>query len=263
MEYYPKKRIAIAVILLLLPAGIIFGQKKSELLGEIQMLKMELDSTKALVSRARNNEKMSFNKASALETQVGELQEANATLLQNLNSFAQVSSKNSDAINQALGSLEQKENQLKSINDAISTNDSTAIVVLTNTKKTLGEDARVSVSNGSIIISATLEMLFGDTSNADLAENAETWLGKIASVLKSNPNMDLTIEGLSMTGELNVAANQANSVAGMLIKNFEIAPERLNTLGRDGNFKEGINLKIHPKYDQFYFMVKNKMKNNH
>jgi hypothetical protein len=92
--------------------------------------------------------------------------------------------------------------------------------------------------------------------------SAEEWLGKVANVLKANPDTAVTIEGLSMTGELNVAASQAGAVATLLQNKFEIDPTRMNTLGRDGNFKEGINLKIHPKFQQFYLMVKENMKNN-
>lgn len=239
------------------------AQKKSELIAEIEDLKSELEATKMEVLDARKNEKISVARAESYGEQVKELQDANATLLKNLNSFAEVSSKNSTAINQALGSLEQKEHQLKFINNAISRNDSTAIVVLTNAKQTLGENARISVSNGAVVIASDLETLFGGSSHIEVADTAEEWLAKIANILKVNPDMAITIEGLTMTGEINVAASQANSVATFLQNNYEIDPGRINTLGRDGNFKEGINVKIHPKYQQFYLMVRENMKNGH
>ncbi len=254
------KKPLLSLALLLITTTGIFAQKKSELFAEIAVLKTKLDSTQGLIKEAKKNEKISQNRAESFESQVKELQEANATLLKNLNSFAEVSNKNSSAINQALGSLEQKEKQLKSINDAIARNDSTAIVVLTNAKQTLGENAKISVSEGAVIISASLDMLFGDSSTTELAGSTEEWLGKVANVLKANPDMAVTIEGLTMTGELDVAADQANSLATILQKNFEIDPGRINVLGRDGNFKEGINLKIHPKFQKFYLMVKENMK---
>ncbi|HMB61647.1 MAG TPA: hypothetical protein VKN36_01145 [Eudoraea sp.] len=257
------KRSLLLFTILLLCATAAIAQKKSELIAEIAELKSELQATKMEVLDARKNERISVEKAESYEEQVKELQDANATLLKNLNSFAEVSNKNSTAINQALGSLEQKEKQLKSINNAISRNDSTAIVVLTNAKQTLGENARISVSNGAVVISSDLETLFGGSSNTEVAAAAEEWLAKISKILKANPDMAITIEGLTMTGEIDVAANQANSVAALLQKNYEIDPGRIITLGRDGNFKEGINVKIHPKYQQFYLMVRENMKNGH
>ncbi|NHF60082.1 hypothetical protein FK220_012060 [Flavobacteriaceae bacterium TP-CH-4] len=239
----------------------VFGQKKSELFAQIESLKSQLDSVKGLVSEAKKNERISKAKAESFESQVLELQDANATLLKNLSSFAEVSNKNSENINNALASLSEKEAQLKDINDAIASNDSTAIVVLTNAKQSLGENARVAVSNGAVVISESLESLFGDGSKSNISAEAEPWLGKIAGILKANPKTALTIEGLSMTGELDLAAQQAATISSVLQKNFEIDPNRIMALGKDGNFKEGINFKIHPKFDEFYLMVRENMRN--
>ncbi len=239
------------------------GQRKSELLAEIQNLRSELDSVKTLVTEAKRTERISVARAESLEGQVLELQDANATLLKNLNSFAEVSNKNSENINKTLVTLEEKERQLKSINDAIARNDSTAIVVLTNAKQTLGETAKIGVSNGGLVISQDLTTLFGDGTKATPAATAEPWLGKIAAILNANPKMAITIEGLSMTGELDLAASQAAAIAGVLQNQFTIDPGRITALGKDGNFKEGVTLKIHPKYDAFYLMVRENMKNGH
>lgn len=255
------RKLLLSYLLLLTAVTTINAQKKSELLAEIELLKSKLDSTESVVMEARKNEKIEVSRAASFETQVKDLQDANATLLQNLNSFAEVSNKNSSAINQALSSLELKENQLKFIIDGIASNDSTAIVVLTNAKQTLGEDAKVAVSSGAVIVSASLDMLFGNSSNTAITSTSEPWLENFASILKANPKMQLTIEGLTMTGELNIAAAQANTIAGLLQKNYEIAPGRIVTLGKDGNFKEGINFKLHPNYAQFYLSIKENMKN--
>lgn len=251
----------LSCLLIITSIATINAQKKSELLEEIDLLNTKLDSVKSVVLEARKNEKIGVSRAASFEEQVKDLQDANATLLKNLNSFAEVSSKNSSAINQALSSLEQKENQLKFIIDRIASNDSTAIVVLTNAKQTLGEEAKIAVSNGAVIISASLDMLFGGSSNTEITTTSEPWIEKFAGILKANPKLLVTIEGLTMTGELDLAAAQANTISGLLQKNYEIDPGRIVTLGKDGNFKEGINLKLHPNYTQFYLMVKENMKN--
>lgn len=252
------------ILLLFLLIGVCWvtqAQKKSELIAELNDLKIKLDSTENLLNESSRTEKASLAKAASLETQVNELQAANATLLKNLNSFAEVSNKNSAAVNQALASLEAKEDQLKGITDAISRNDSTIIVLLTNAKQTLGEEAKLKVAGGSLVVSASLTSLFVKDTEAEVSETALPWLEKVAQILKANPDVALTIEGLSMTGELNLAAQQATAVASVLQKNFEIDPTRMASRGRDGNFKEGIDLKLHPKFDSFYLNVKESMKN--
>lgn len=133
-------------------------------------------------------------------------------------------------------------------------------MVLTNAKQTLGENAKVGVSKGSVIVAASLESLFGKTTDSIVIESAEPWVEKIANILKTNPKVSLTIEGLTMTGETELAANQAEAVGDVLQTKFEIDPTRIDALGKDGNFKEGINLKIHPNYQQFYTMAKEHMK---
>lgn len=238
------------------------AQRKSELIAEIENLKSQIDSVKSEVVEARKNEKVSFVKAESFEAQVTELQYANATLMKNLNTFAEISNKSSENVTRAMTSLQNRENQLKAIKNAIARNDSTAIVVLTNAKQTLGENTRITVANGTIIISQDLTTLFGDSANSEVVSSAEALLGQVASILTANPNMAITLEGLSMTGELDLAAKQATSVAAVLQKKFEISGDRIIALGKDGNFKEGINFKIHPKFDQFYSMVRENMKNS-
>lgn len=255
-----KKMLPLLVIGII-SAVSLHGQKKSELLAKITELRIELDSVKGLVADAQRGERLSTAKSTAYQAQVVELQEANATLLQNLNSFATVSSKNSDNVTRAMESLQAKESQLKAINDAIARNDSTAVVVMTNAKKSLGENARIGISNGGLVITEGFESLFGDSSNAVLTPEAEPWLEKIANILKANPKMGLTVEGLSMTGELDLAGQQATAISLALQQKFGIDPERITVRGKDGNLKEGMVFKIHPKYDAFYMMVKENMKN--
>ena len=255
------KKFLLSSILIVMATTAVFAQKKSELLAEIEILKTKLDSTENHVIQARKTEKIAVAKATSFESQVKDLQEANATLLKNLNSFAEVSSKNSSAINQALASLEQKENQLKFITNGIASNDSTAIVVLTDAKQSLGEEAKIAVSGGAVIITAGLDGLFGNSSSTALSETATAWLEKLATLLKAHPKLTVTIEGLTMTGEINTAATQANTISSLFQQEFGIGAQRIVTLGRDGNFKEGISFKLHPNYTEFYLMVKENMKN--
>ena len=90
------KRILLILCFTFATSSFLFAQKKSELIKEIQDLKTELDSTKALVADARKNERIGLARAESFKAQVTELQDANATLLKNLNSFAEVSNKNSE-----------------------------------------------------------------------------------------------------------------------------------------------------------------------
>ena len=235
------------------------AQKKSELISEIATLKMQLDSVSSEVTDARKKEKVAQTESVSYKSQVTELQDANRTLMKSLTSFTEVSTKNSSNFNMAMESLNDKEQQLKAINDAIASNDSIALVVLTNAKQTLGENAKIGVSNGMVIISSGLSALFGSDTGSTISVEAEPWVQKIGQILTAHPNMAITIEGLSMTGDLEIPAQQAKAISNAL-QRLEIPADRITASGKDGNLKEGIVLKIHPKFDEFYLMVKEQMK---
>ncbi|MFS4447420.1 hypothetical protein [Maribacter sp. 2307UL18-2] len=254
------KRILLLLGLFLTLTTSIYAQRKSDLIAEVATLKMKMDSLNTEVTDARKKERVAQTESESFKSQVTELQDANATLLKSLTSFTEVSSKNSSNFNKAMEQLNEKERQLKAINDALAGNDSTALLVLTNAKQTLGENAKIGVSNGMVIISSDLSTLFESDTKATLKTEAEPWIQKIGQLLAAHPSMAVTIEGLSMTGDLDLPAQQASSVRNALQK-LEIAPDRITALGKDGNLKEGVLIKIHPKFDAFYQMVKAHMKN--
>ncbi|WP_298505220.1 hypothetical protein [uncultured Maribacter sp.] len=255
-----KLKVSLSIILFI-SSLCLHAQKKSDLINEINSLKTQLDTTNIALAKSIKKGKVNTAKAESLEKQVLDLQGANSTLLKNLNSFAQVSNKNSENITKALASLEEKESQLKIMTDAISSHDSTAVVVLANAKQTLGEDAKINVMDGMVTISKDLTSLFGEDSAIVLIEGSKPWIGKIAAILTANPQVKITIEGLSMTGDLNLPTQQGKAIANSLVNEFGIKLERISVLAKDGGFKEGINLTIHPNYKSFYVNVRKGLKN--
>lgn len=263
----PMKRSTptIVLILLLLLTGMrgpeaAHAQRRSELMMVIDSLESRVLELASQRNEAERKEKASRAQAEAYEAQVGELKAANATLLENLGSFAEVSNKNTSSLNQALASLEAREAELKGIVERYSRNDSIIIALLSDAKRTLGPDAKLSVSGGSLVISGSLSDLFGGDSGTDVQEGMQSWLEGIAALVKAYPEMSLTVEGLSMTGELATAARQATSVMNILRDSHGVEAARMSARGRDGNFSEGVNILLHPDYRAFYASVKSEMK---
>lgn len=237
------------------------AQKKSELIAQNQELKFQLDSIKRLVSTAQRNERLGLSKAEELQSQVTELQDANATLMKNLNSFAALSSQNSENINKTLATLGRKEAQLKGIVDGVASNDSTAVRILTNAKQALGENANANVSDGSVIISEKLDFFFADGLGTNLSNSSKAWVENIAKVAQANPKSVITVASLNITGELDIALQQATTIASMLIKDFGINGERVNAVGKDGGLRESLQIRFQPDYKAFYDMAKGEVKN--
>ena len=254
-------RSLILFVLLIGIAGIpeSHAQRKSELLATIDSLQNQLRMANDSIATARANERASMTQAQSYETQVNELKNANATLLKNLGSFAEVSNKNTAALTQALTSLEEREGELKHIVDTFSSNDSTIIALLSDAKRTLGPDTKIAVGSGSLVISASLESLFGSDTGQEIQDSSLPLLEGIANLIKAYPKLGVTVEGLSMTGELNTAALQATAVMNYLQSNLGVDATRLAARGRDGNFSEGVNILLHPDHRGFYSEVRSKI----
>jgi hypothetical protein len=181
--------------------------------------------------------------------------------MKNLNSFATLSSQNTANINKTLETLERKEAQIKSIIGGFASADSTALVVLTDAKRTLGENAKVQVSEGVVIISEKLDFFFEDGLGNNLLETSKELLGKVGQLLNANPNAAITVIGMNITGELHLGLNQAVAIANQLIVQNGVDGSRLQVKAQDGGFKEGIQIRIHPDYKAFYTKAKADMKN--
>ncbi len=243
------KKITLPILSFLLMVTISQAQKKSDLLLEIENLKDSIAKTNIALTEAKKKEKISLAKAELYETQATELQEANKSLLTNLKSFTQVSSQNSKNMTKTLDALQTKEEQLSIIENTISKNDSTVIVLLTNAKQTLGEDAMIAVSNGEVVITENNQNLL-DGTKTKLSANGEIFIEKISKILSLNQDSRLTISG----------TNIGLTIFASTLKNkYAIIPERIS-FDIVSSDVAPILFKIHPDYANFYIKVREHMK---
>ena len=92
-----------------------------------------------------------------------------------------------------------------------------------------------------------------------LSEEGKANIAKIAALIAKNPERQITIEALNITGDFDVSYKQAAAVANELWKVNGIPAQRLNIVTKDGNFKEGISIRMAPDYGAFYSLAKEKM----
>ncbi|KQC29006.1 hypothetical protein [Flagellimonas eckloniae] len=239
-----------------------FSQKKSELLAQIEDLKTEKSGVEQELAKAKREISSSKATAETFESENASLRDANATLLQNLSSFSELSKKNSENVNATLAALSRKEKQLSGISDMIASSDSTSIVLLTRIKQTMGENANPNISDGAVVLSKGLTTLFGSDTGTELTEEGKSWLTQIAKVLLASPNLKAEVEGLNMTGEFGVTYDQAATVTKELVVTLGIPSSSVGISAKDGNFKEGIAISFSPDYKGFYTKAKESVKTN-
>ncbi len=264
----------ISLLLVVCMTGIGLAQNKKELILKVNELETDLQDTKSALSASKQEAARYKGEMDAVNFQLDELKATNASLLQNLTNFTELSNKKTDNISKSLESLRTKEKQLKAINDALTRTDSVTLALLTSFKNVLGTDAKTGLNNGAVTIVLENTFLFNEVDkNYTVVENALPVLEKIAMVLKQQPNLRILVETNSNALEFkevklkdnwDLSALQAASVVRVFTDSYAIAPERMQAIGKSEFGFDGIEtttkIRVQPPYEGFYKMIKEMMK---
>ncbi|MET6990725.1 hypothetical protein [Sediminicola arcticus] len=254
-------KIYIALLIFLSTTYSLTAQNKKELRAEIESLQETLSTTQSALSESRTKENISLARAESFETQMEDLKLTNAQLLNNMSTFMEASTQKTENIGRALESLREKEEKLMTINETLKANDSTALLLLTDLKKALGEEAAITVENGAVTLLLDKVLLFGpNVSNTKLTIDATPMIKKLAAVLKAHRSMFISVEGNTNLGaRLDLATQRAGALVDVFTTTHQIVPERIRAIGKISS-AETLFVKIHPYFDSFYLMVRSDMK---
>ncbi len=249
------------------------AQSKKDLIAEIETLESELATTKEELSVSRKNEATNMARVVAIESQLAGLRETNTSLLNNLSRITEESSKKTASISESLTNIQQTERQLRTISDAMTRIDSTTLSIVTDLKKTMGENASIGISNNVVTIAIDNKALFGDNDlSYRLEAAASSSIGKIADMLKKHPETKLQVfshanaldfGNNAPADNLELGSLRAVAVARILSGEFEIREERITASGKG---IEGFSLEtttrfnITPDYSGFFRSIKSNMK---
>ncbi len=267
----------ICLIVALSISSFIAAQSKKDLIAELDQLKQELKGTKGELNESRRNERVNMTKLQSMEAQVTDLKESNASLLANMGGFTKLSEQKSKNLEESLKTIKIKDAQLKTINDALTSGDSTKLATLTLFKNGLGssldQEVKLAIKEGAVYLTMSNGLLFGSDKGIKLTDQAKGVLGKIANALNSKPDLHIVVEGNNNTINFpsNVKDNwdlsslQASAVARALQTEFTVDPKRIKVLGLSEYGTQSIEtstrIMISPKFDEFYSLVKESMKN--
>ena len=255
------KKVIFSTLLILITGLGLNAQSKKELQAELNNLETELQEIKTELAEAKNNEKISQAQAQSYQTQLVEVQANNATLLTNLNNFTAQSNDKLDNLSGVMETLRKKENELKFINETLTSNDSISLLVLTSFKQTLGESANIAVEKGAITLIMPHSSLFDAQGKGPaLKSEANDVISKIAGILKSNDRMIMTIENQT---EETISYQTVMGQSGSLITAFgetNGVPADKMLLLRSTNPSNTIRFKLHPDFNTFYLQLRQNMK---
>lgn len=216
----------------------------------------------------------------ALNKQLAFLKENNTTTLKQLEDLSVISSAQAESIKKSLENIGAKDAYIQDLQSAMARKDSLNMALVMNLKGAIGnlddQDINVKVDKGVVFIDISDKLLFRSGSYV-ITDKAKEVLGKVAQVLKNQPELEYMVEGHTddvsfskgvLVDNWDLSVKRATSVVRVLQKQYGIAPAQLTAAGRseyvpiaDNNTAQGraanrrTRIVVLPQLDQFFKLL--------
>ena len=278
------KKIVILLIVSIFASSCISKKEHAALQVRHDKTKDELVAVKnSLTKCVLENEQCNSNVAN-LNKVIADLKNDKKKTLEYVDNLTVLTQGATDNIKETLAQLSKKDKYINRIRAAATKKDSLNLVVAFNLKKELkdgidDEDIEINVEKTVVFISISDKLLFKSGSYT-ITEKAYSVLEKVATVINSQPEMDVMIEGHTDSTPINndiiqdnwdLSTKRATSITRVLQSKFEVEPSRLIAAGRSSYVPLAPNdtpanksknrrtkIIILPKIGQFFEMLETK-----
>jgi len=248
--------------------------------NEKERLRSMLASKADQLSRTQAELDIEKQRNQGLEDQVDYFKENNNDLIDQLAQLSVINQTGAESIKKSLDAIQSQSNYIQDLNSSIQRKDSTALALVMNLKRSLGdindEDVQIEVKKGVVYISLSDRMLF-ESGSAKISQAAGDVLGKIAKVVNDHSDLDILVEGHTdnvpikndcMKDNWDLSTARSTAVVRILQWRYKVAPERLTAGGRAHYIPKADNttstgrsqnrrteILILPKLDQFFQLL--------
>ena len=215
-----------------------------------------------------------------LNDQVAYLKENNTQALKQLQDLSVISASQAESIKKSLDNIGSKDVYIQGLQSAISRRDSLNMVLVMNLKGAIGnlddEDINIKIDKGVVYIDISDKLLF-KSGRYEVTPQAKTVLGKVALVLKNQPEIEFMVEGHTdnvpyrsgvLLDNWDLSVKRATSVVRILQNEYALDPSKMAAAGRseyrpitDNSTAEGraanrrTRIVILPQLDQFFQLL--------
>ncbi len=215
-----------------------------------------------------------------LKEQVAFLKENNTQALKQLQDLSVISASQAESIKKSLDNIGSKDVYIQGLQSAISRRDSLNMVLVMNLKGVIGnlddEDINIKIDKGVVYIDISDKLLF-KSGRYEITPQAKTVLGKVAQVLKNQPDIEFMVEGHTdnvpyrsgvLLDNWDLSVKRATSVVRILQNEYQLDPSKMAAAGRseykpltDNATAEGraanrrTRIVILPQLDQFFQLL--------
>ena len=219
----------------------------------------------------------------ALNKQVAFLKEHNTQTLKQLQDLSVISSSQAESIKKSLDNIGAKDIYIQDLQASMARKDSLNMALVMNLKGAIGnlddQDINIKVDKGVVYIDISDKLLF-KSGSYDITNAASTVLGKVALVLKNQPDIEFMVEGHTdniaykkgvLSDNWDLSVKRATAVVRILQNQYGLDPAKMAAAGRgeymplttnDSEEGRAVNRRtrivILPQLDQFFKLLETK-----
>ena len=224
------------------------------------------------------------NDIANLNKQIGYLKENNTQALKQLQDMSVISSQQAESIKKSLDNIGAKDLYIQDLQQAMARKDSLNMALVMNLKGAIGnlddKDINIKVDKGVVYVDISDKLLFKSGSYT-VTDKAKEVLGKVATVLKNQPDIEFMVEGHTdnvpykgnavLIDNWDLSVKRATTVVRLLQKDYGLDPAKIAAAGRseykpvaDNSTPEGkaanrrTRIVILPQLDQFFKLLETK-----
>lgn len=220
-----------------------------------------------------------------LNKQIDFLKENNTTALKQLQDLSVISGQQADNIRKSLENIGAKDAYIQTLQEQMARKDSLNMALVMNLKGAVGnmddQDINIKVDKGVVYIDISDKLLF-KSGKYEATDKAKEVLGKVAAVLKAQPDIEFMVEGHTdnvpyrtgggvLLDNWDLSVKRATTVVRLLQKQYGLDPAKMAAAGRseykpvsDNSSTEGkaanrrTRIVILPQLDQFFKLLEPK-----
>lgn len=211
------------------------------------------------------------------------LRENNTLALTQLENLSVISSSQAESIRKSMENLGMKDAYIQGLQTSLAQKDSLNLALVMNLKGAIGnmedKDINIKVDKGVVFIDISDKLLFKSGSYI-VTDQAKEVLGKVAKVLKNQPNMEFMVEGHTdnvpfKKGDLvdnwDLSVKRSTTIVRLLQTQYGLDPSSIIAAGRSeyqplsaNTSAEGkaanrrTRIVILPQLDQFFKLLERK-----
>jgi chemotaxis protein MotB len=175
------------------------------------------------------------NEIANLKKQNDFLKENNTQALKQLQDLSVISSAQAESIKKSLDNIGAKDAYIQDLQASMARKDSLNMALVMNLKGAIGnladEDINIKVDKGVVYIDISDKLLF-NSGSYDITTRAKEVLGKVAKVLKNQPDIEFLVEGHT---------DSVKFAKGVLLDNWDLSVHRATAVVRILQNQYGLN----------------------